>query len=67
MKKDGHLFLKDMESLCATDFKIDAHSLLLDLKFLCKEYYVATFTDTGKNLLLTFTNGQKFTISVNEL
>lgn len=38
--------------------------LLFDLKCLIKEYYVATFTDSGKTLKLSFENGQSFIISV---
>ena len=38
--------------------------LLFDLKCLMKEYYTATFTQSGENLKLSFDNGQSFLISV---
>ena len=40
------------------------HDLLIDLKCLIKEYYIATFTESGENLKLSFENGQSFLISV---
>lgn len=40
--------------------KITARDLLLDLKVLMKEYYVATFVDDTNSLKITFNNGQNF-------
>lgn len=48
-------------------FTVDEKSLLLDLKVLIKEYYAATFSENGNLLLLKFTNGQTFLLSVNEV
>lgn len=71
---DNHLFATDIES--ATDGKleedipsweVDAKDLLLDLKVLIKEYYIATLNSQSNSLLLKFTNGQKFSIVVKEL
>ena len=49
------------------NYNVDEHGILLDLKWLMKEYYIATMTDSDNELTLCFTNGQKFLISVNEI
>ncbi|MDE6505597.1 MAG: hypothetical protein K2L42_07000 [Clostridia bacterium] len=49
------------------NYKIDDLGILLDLKFLLGEYYAATFSPEGNALCLSFTNGQKFRISVTEV
>lgn len=67
MKKDGHLFIKDYESANGLNFKVDVLTLLLDLKYLCKEYYAATFYEDENSLQIQFTNGQKFKIKIEEL
>ena len=48
----------------AANWRTTEHDLLFDLKSLIKEYYVATFTESGENLKLSFENGQSFLISV---
>lgn len=48
----------------AANWKTSEQDLLFDLKCLIKEYYVATFTESGENLKLSFENGQSFLISV---
>lgn len=69
MGKDAkHLFVTEMESAGQNlQFTVDEKSLLLDLKVLIKEYYAATFSENGNSLLLKFTNGQTFLLSVNEV
>lgn len=48
-------------------YVVDEHGILLDLKWLMKEYYVATLCDNENQPTLSFSNGQKFLISVNEI
>lgn len=45
---------------------IDINSLLTDIKVLLKEYYLATFNEDGNQLLLKFSNGQKFKLTLSE-
>lgn len=67
-KNANHLFVTEMESAGQNlQFTVDEKSLLLDLKVLIKEYYSATFSENGNSLLLKFTNGQTFLLSVNEV
>ncbi len=47
--------------------KIDEQDLLLDLKVLIKEYYCGTFTNDGQSLVLSFFNGQKFALKIEEI
>lgn len=55
----------DKKNVCtAANWKTREQDLLFDLKCLIKEYYVATFTESGENLKLSFENGQSFLISV---
>lgn len=64
----NHLFVTEMESAGQNlQFTVDEKSLLLDLKVLIKEYYAATFSENGNSLLLKFTNGQTFLLTVNEV
>lgn len=68
MDKDGHIFGTELEG--AEDklvYKTTAKDLLLDLKALMKEYYAATFDETGAHLKLSFSNGQKFLIFIEEI
>ena len=46
------------------NWKTTEQDLLFDLKCLMKEYYTATFTQSGEQLKLSFGNGQCFVISV---
>ena len=59
--KDGHIFLSD-RGIDTPEFqcKVTAKDLLLDLKVLMKEYYVATFSDDNGWLKIALNNGQKF-------
>ena len=67
-KNANHLFVTEMESAGQNlQFTVDEKSLLLDLKVLIKEYSAATFSENGNSLLLKFTNGQTFLLSVNEV
>ena len=61
-----HKMLKPKKkNVCsAANWTTTEQDLLFDLKCLIKEYYVATFTESGKNLKLSFENGQSFLISV---
>lgn len=64
----NHMFLTETESAAGDfNYKIDANDLLLDLKVLLKEYYIATFTSDGNALLINFNNGQKFKLNLEEL
>lgn len=66
MENVEHFFVNDSEACTEFDWKTDSKSVLLDIKHLMKEYYVATFTDDGTALKLSFNNGQSFIISVTE-
>ncbi len=69
MAKDKeHTFIREME--CAKnkfDFNLCVHELLIDFKVLLKEYYAATFLDDGNALIMNFTNGQKFILTLQEI
>ena len=53
--------------LCDMQYKVEIEDLFLDLKVLLKEYYMGTFTNDGKGLMLNFTNGQKFLLSLKAM
>lgn len=64
----NHIFLTETESAEGNfNYKIEASDLLLDLKVLLKEYYVATFTGDGSSLMINFNNGQKFRLNLEEV
>lgn len=60
-QNDGHIFVSDTE-IADAEFqcKVTANDLLLDLKVLMKEYYVATFSEDSGSLKIALNNGQKF-------
>ena len=66
-QSDGHIFvpateIADAEFQC----KVTANDLLLDLKVLMKEYYVATFSEDNGSLKIALNNGQKFSLILLE-
>lgn len=63
---DNHIFITDLENENNLNYVIDINSLLTDIKVLLKEYYVATFSEDGNNLVLKFNNGQKFKLTLFE-
>jgi len=63
-----HMFTTETESAKNKfNFKIEEYDLLLDIKALIKEYYIATFTQDGAALTINFNNGQKFRLAVSEI
>jgi len=60
-----HIFVTDGEE--PLTYKVDETGLMLDLKFLLKEYYAACFTQDGNALEIAFSNGQKFKICITEV
>lgn len=46
---------------------IDEMSLMMDIKVLLNEYYLATFNENGNSLKIALNNGQKFRITVEEM
>lgn len=46
--------------------KVTANDLLLDLKVLMKEYYIATFSEDNGSLKIALNNGQKFRLILLE-
>lgn len=60
-----HSFVTDYEGE-NIEWRVEKKSLLLDLKYLLKEYYTATFTQKGESLLIKFNNGQNFEIKIKE-
>ena len=63
MNKTKNVETKEKNVCSAANWTTTEQDLLFDLKCLIKEY-VATFTESGKNLKLSFENGQSFLISV---
>lgn len=63
-KFNEHIFNTQLSDL---QYRVEVEDLFLDLKVLLKEYYMGTFTSDGKELLLSFTNGQKFKLSLTEI
>lgn len=57
----------DLEDLPDINWKVEPNEILCDIKFLLREYYVATFGIDEKSLILGFNNGQKFKITVSEI
>lgn len=49
------------------NWKVDSDSLLFDLKFIMKEYYIGTFSENGESLRIKFNNGQIFEVTINEI
>lgn len=41
--------------------------LTTGILFLMKEYYVGAFCANGNEIIATFENGQRFTLSINEI
>ena len=66
-QSDGHIFAPDTE-IADAEFqcKVTANDLLLDLKALMKEYYVATFSEDNGSLKIALNNGQKFRLILLE-
>ena len=67
-KQSGeHIFLPDTE-IADAEFqcKVTANDLLLDLKVLMKEYYIATFSEDNGSLKIALNNGQKFRLILLE-
>lgn len=63
-KCNEHIFNTQLNDL---QYKVEVEDLFLDLKVLLKEYYMGTFTNDGQALMLKFTNGQKFKLSLVEV
>ena len=59
-----HIFSTQLGDL---QYKVEVEDLFLDIKVLLKEYYMGTFTNDGQALMLKFTNGQKFKLSLSEI
>ena len=68
MKQENHIMTTDLDLAQYCDFKftVDAESLLMDIKFLLKTYYCGTFEEDEKALKLSFNNGQKFLLKLEE-
>ena len=66
-QSDGHIFVPDTE-IADAEFqcKVTANDLLLDLKVLMKEYYIATFSEDNDSLKIALNNGQKFRLILLE-
>lgn len=48
------------------NYRIVERDLLLDIKCLLRDYYVATFDEEGARLTLRFNNGQTFVLEIKE-
>lgn len=66
-QSDGHIFVPDTE-IADAEFqcKVTTNDLLLDLKVLMKEYYIATFSEDNGSLKIALNNGQKFRLVLIE-
>ncbi|MDD4291243.1 MAG: hypothetical protein PHX51_03255 [Clostridia bacterium] len=60
----GATTLREMTN---TTWRLDERDILLDKKFIMKEYYAATFVEDGTALKISFNNGQSFLISVRQV
>ena len=67
LKKTAHIFAGETEAAKELNYKLDAESILFDLKVLMREYYAATFTVEENALKLQFTNGQTFRLTAVEV
>ena len=54
MNKTKNVETKEKNVCSAANWVTTEQDLLFDLKCLIKEYYVATFTESGANLKLSF-------------
>lgn len=61
-----HFFANDSECNPEFNWTTDSMAVLTDIKVLMKEHYIATFTDDGNALKLSFNNGQSFIVTVTE-
>ncbi len=67
-----HIFITEMESVTDGDadmdikWRVDAKDLMLDLKVLIKEYYLALIDLQKNSLRIKFNNGQEFDIHIEE-
>lgn len=56
---------------CAKEYGIvsimSASEMAMDLKFLLRDFYLATFDVSGESLNINFENGQKFKLTVKEV
>lgn len=48
------------------NWRVEESDLLIDVKYLLKEFYVATITENGDSLKIALKNGQTFIITVRE-
>ncbi len=64
--KNNHVYLTELENSNKLNYSVDAHSLLIDIKILLKEYYLATFNEEGNRLIIKFNNGQKFKLTLTD-
>lgn len=46
---------------------VDETGLLMDIKYLINEYYLATFSEKENSLEIAFNNGQKFRLTISEI
>ncbi len=61
-----HIFVTEFESAEGLVWTVDEAELLCDIKKLLSEYYLATFSNDGTSLNISFNNGQKFSVIVKE-
>ncbi len=47
-------------------YKVQAEEILMDLKYLIKEFYVGIFNNNGNTLVISLSNGQKFNLTITE-
>lgn len=67
IKPKIHLVTTESESMQGLVNTINAYDLLLDIKALVSEYYIATFSQEKDWLKISFNNGQKFKIEIKEI
>lgn len=57
----------DCAEECGYVTKTSASEIAMDLKFLLKDFYLATFDVSGEVLNINLENGQKFKLTVEEV
>ena len=62
----NYLFVDEYESCEGLTCVVEEDEMLYDIKKLLSDHYIATFDIYGKALNISFNNGQKFGVTVQE-
>lgn len=62
-----HIVSLECENMQEIISTVDVTGLLMDIKFLVNEYYIATFSEAVDALCIALNNGQKFRLTAEEI